>query len=280
MTEKYMTAAEFAAFCGVTKDTLLWYDKQGILKPAAKGANGYRYYSSRQFFDLSTIMTLKQTGNSLKEILAFQQEHSYEELQKRFAEKSGQLDTQLRELTRMKCLVDAIRENLALAGQFPMDTPELIRQDTEYLAITQIPEGYGWFEKEPGEYVFAHIRAYQGMDGVSQYPLGTILAGAGLNSSAPEEIAYFYPAEPGVCPGLWEKPAGLYVRIFYRGNYGRITNALKLAADYMKQNGLFIHGPIYEYDCVTYLAKSEEDHVQMLLIPVEEKATDMKSHLL
>jgi len=56
MTEKYMTAAEFAAFCGVTKDTLLWYDKQGILKPAAKGANGYRYYSFRQFYLHSAVL--------------------------------------------------------------------------------------------------------------------------------------------------------------------------------------------------------------------------------
>lgn len=266
MAEKYMTTAEFAEFCGVTKDTLLWYDKQGILKPAATGENGYRYYTSRQFFDFSTITTLKQTGNSLKEIRAFQQKHSYEKLQKQFAEKSLQLDEQLRALTRMKRLVDAVRDNLALAGQFPMNTPELIWQETEYLATTQIPEGYGWFEEEPEEYVYTHIRTYRDMDGVAQYPLGTIIAETGLDSPAPEEIAYFYPAEKGADTNLWVKPAGQYVRIFHRGYYGNITNALKIASDYMIQNSLTICGPIYEYDRVTYLVEAVEDSVQMLLI--------------
>lgn len=267
MAEKYMTTAEFAEFCGVTKNALLWYDRQGVLKPAVRGENGYRYYSSRQFFDLATITMLKQTGNSLREIRTFQKGHSYEKLQTLFEEKSRQLKVQLQELLQMINLVDAVQKNLSLSERYSPNMPELIWQDAEYLATTAIPDGYGWFEQEPEEYVYAHIRSYRGKDGVAQYPLGTMLAEDSLTSPIPKEISYFYQAERDSLPALWEKPAGRYVRIFHQGDYGHITEALKTASDFMQQKELKINGPIYEYDCVTYLVESMEDSLQMLLIP-------------
>jgi DNA-binding transcriptional MerR regulator/effector-binding domain-containing protein len=268
MADRHMKTAEFAEFCGTTKDTLFWYDKQGILKPEVVGENGYRYYTSRQFFDFSTISTLKQTGNSLKEIAAFQREHNYEKLQKLFFEKGQKLDTQIRELTRMKHLVDTIQESLSLAQRDAFLVPELIWQDTEYLVTTDIPKGYGWFEQDTEPYIYAHIRNYRDIDGIRQYPLGTMLSPTALHSNAPEEIAYFYRANANAVAPLLEKTAGQFVRILHRGNYGKITEALRIAAEFMEQQGLQITGPIYEFDDLTYLVEADEESVQTLLIPV------------
>lgn len=268
MAEHYMKTAEFAAFCGITKDTLFWYDRQGILKPVIVGENGYRYYSPRQFFDYSTIATLRQAGNSLKDIASFQQEHSYSRLLELFSEKSAELDEQIQVLTRMKHLVDTIQENLLMAQNTSFDTPELVHQEEEYLSTTEIPEGFGWYEKDPEEYIYNHIHRHRNVAGINEYPLGTILSSASLDSDTPEEIAYFYTAQKGSVPNLAIKPKGTYVRIFHKGYYGNITDTLKIAADHIKKNGLKSCGPIYEYDCLTYLLDSDEDSIQMLLIPV------------
>lgn len=270
MAEHYMKTAEFAAFCGTTKDTLFWYDRQGILKPAIVGENGYRYYSSRQFFDYSTIATLRQSGNSLKDIAAFQQEHSYPRLLELFSAKSADLTEQIQILTRMKHLVDTIQENLLMAEKASFDTPELVHLEKEHLSTTEIPEGYGWYEKEPEEYIYAHIRRHQKVPGINEYPLGTILSADSLHSDRPEEIAYFYTAQKDAMPDLLTKPSGTYVRIFHRGYYGNITDSLKIASAYMEEQNLKICGPIYEYDCLTYLLDTDADSIQMLLIPVEE----------
>lgn len=48
MEKHRFKTAEFAALCGVKKDTLLHYDHIGLLKPQWVGENGYRYYSARQ----------------------------------------------------------------------------------------------------------------------------------------------------------------------------------------------------------------------------------------
>ena len=43
MDKHLFKTAEFAALCGVKKDTLLHYDHIGLLKPQKVGENGYRY---------------------------------------------------------------------------------------------------------------------------------------------------------------------------------------------------------------------------------------------
>jgi DNA-binding transcriptional MerR regulator/effector-binding domain-containing protein len=269
MADNHMKTAEFAEFCGTTKDTLFWYDKQGILKPEIVGENGYRYYTSRQFFDFATISTLKQTGNSLKEIAAFQREHNYETLQSLFSGKSQKLASQIQELIRMKQLVDAVQDSLSLAQRDSFLVPELIWQEAECLATTEIPQGYGWFEKDPEQYIYSHIRRYRDVDGVRQYPLGTMLSPASLRSNAPEEIAYFYRANATSQISLLEKPAGQYVRVLHRGSYGKITDALQTAAKFMDREVLQIAGPIYEFDDLTYLVEADAESVQTLLIPVQ-----------
>ena len=68
MDEKLLTINEFAKICQTTKDTLLVYDKKGLLKPLKTGENGYRYYSYSQYYDFYVIKAFQMAGSSLKEI--------------------------------------------------------------------------------------------------------------------------------------------------------------------------------------------------------------------
>ena len=40
-----LTTGAFAELCGTKKGTLLFYDKEGLLKPKCISENGYRHYS-------------------------------------------------------------------------------------------------------------------------------------------------------------------------------------------------------------------------------------------
>lgn len=66
-----LTTGQLADLVGVSKDTVLFYDKQQILKPEFRAANGYRYYTLKQADQLSVIVTLKELGMSLEEIHAY-----------------------------------------------------------------------------------------------------------------------------------------------------------------------------------------------------------------
>ena len=65
MEKHYFKTAEFAALCGVKKDTLLHYDHIGLLKPQWVGENGYRYYSARQLATYDLISALRRLDTPL-----------------------------------------------------------------------------------------------------------------------------------------------------------------------------------------------------------------------
>lgn len=68
MPKKLLTSGQFAQLCRTSKDTILYYDKLGLLKPILVGDNNYRYYSVEQYCIFDRIKLLQDTGYSLEEI--------------------------------------------------------------------------------------------------------------------------------------------------------------------------------------------------------------------
>lgn len=62
MKKNYFTTGEFAKICNVSKQTLFFYDNQGIFSPEFTGENGYRYYSYTQIEAFTVIVMLRDLG--------------------------------------------------------------------------------------------------------------------------------------------------------------------------------------------------------------------------
>lgn len=69
--ERLYKVADFARLCGLPKDTILYYDRIGLLHPAKVGSNGYRYYTFDQLFTANLIEGLKLSHMTLDEIREF-----------------------------------------------------------------------------------------------------------------------------------------------------------------------------------------------------------------
>ncbi|GAA0594398.1 hypothetical protein GCM10009001_08120 [Virgibacillus siamensis] len=61
-----MRISEFAQLTGISKDTIRYYEKIGLLHPALH--NNQRDYTNQDISNVDTIIKLKGTGFSLKEI--------------------------------------------------------------------------------------------------------------------------------------------------------------------------------------------------------------------
>lgn len=68
--EKSYSTGEFAARASVSVRTLRFYDREGLLKPAARSGAGHRRYTERDLAPLQRILALKLLGFSLAEIRA------------------------------------------------------------------------------------------------------------------------------------------------------------------------------------------------------------------
>lgn len=65
-----MTISAFAKAYGLSRATLLYYDRIGLLKPAGYTAAGYRFYGERESERMSRIATFREAGIPLKAIRA------------------------------------------------------------------------------------------------------------------------------------------------------------------------------------------------------------------
>ena len=64
--EYCITAGEFAKMCQTTRDTLRYYERQGILVPKKNPVNGYHYYSYAQISSYYFIRTFRELDCSVQ----------------------------------------------------------------------------------------------------------------------------------------------------------------------------------------------------------------------
>src|ERR1041385_5193803 len=62
------TISKLARAFGLSRSTLLYYDRIGLLKPSGRTGSGYRCYSQKDFRQLERICHFREAGLTLKEI--------------------------------------------------------------------------------------------------------------------------------------------------------------------------------------------------------------------
>lgn len=105
MQRNWLTTGEFARVCHMNKQTLFYYDKIGLLKPAHVGDNGYRYYSFQQVETYNVITVLKEIGMSLEAIRHFLEDPSPTETLRVLEEKERDVERKMKELERTRAVI-------------------------------------------------------------------------------------------------------------------------------------------------------------------------------
>ncbi len=88
---------------GLSRSTLLYYDKAGVLRPSARAENGYRVYSDADCENLELICLYRKAGlpiAAIKEILASNDKTPDQALNRRLGELEGEIAA-LREQERL-----------------------------------------------------------------------------------------------------------------------------------------------------------------------------------
>ena len=77
----YYTAGELADLFELPKQTLLYYDKTGVLSPEFISENNYRHYSLKQYLILEIILNMRKLGIPICKIKEYLAERSIDHLQ-------------------------------------------------------------------------------------------------------------------------------------------------------------------------------------------------------
>jgi DNA-binding transcriptional MerR regulator len=63
-----MTVSKLASICGLSRTTVLYYESEGLLKPAVRTDSNYRVYGEKEVATLRQIRVYRGVGMSVREI--------------------------------------------------------------------------------------------------------------------------------------------------------------------------------------------------------------------
>ena len=277
MEEKYISITELATLRKVSSETLRYYDRVGLLKPAyIDPQTRYRYYTIRQSEELGVIRELRDLGMSVQEIQNYLEGCNLQKSVKMLAQYYSRLQD---DIERNLSLCRNIAHKLAYLGELTAV------QETEAPHIRYIPERrlitFGEKAGGPNKHTYAITK----LEGYLK-DIAPVLATDSVGICAGEEILEqseeYIPGVPIVFVEEEEvkpeadkimqaAPAGNYLCMEYRG--GRLEKydvCFEKVKEYMKENGLTIDGPIYQvYKIDVTLTQNREETLLEIQVPVK-----------
>lgn len=272
-TQTYFTTGEFASICGVSKHTLFHYDETGIFSPEIKRPNGYRYYSVVQLDVFNVICALKELDMPLKEIKAYLDRRTPEELISLLKEKEALIAEKIKGLHRIKTM---IHQRAALTQEAcRLDLSEIALQKTpdEYLILAKIVENT---DRGIARCLAEHLQYCEAHDIYSAHAIGGIRARDALLAGNDTDYLYFYTRLETNQKNLpvFRKPAGTSLTAYHRGSYDTAGETYQRLLAYAQAHRLTLGGYFYEDVLLDELAvKGYENYVLKLSVPIVREKT-------
>ena len=259
MDKHLFKTAEFAALCGVKKDTLLHYDHIGLLKPQRVGENGYRYYSARQLATYDLISALRRLDTPLAEIRDYLTRRSPEALLELLEEKERALEEERKRLERMGNLLRETIRTTRLAQEVRPGEIRLEELSPATFAVVKAPT---FREFEESVYLL-HIRellTWAREQGSGASAPGDIFCQENLDQEEVREDFYYCPV-PEETQGwpLHQRLGGTYAVLYHQGSYQSEYEAICRLRDWVRDQGYAIDGDLYEEDLVNYTTSEDPD---------------------
>lgn len=63
-----LTVTQLAKACNISRTTVLYYERVGLLKPANRSENGYRWYGEKEVTRLKSILSYRSFGLPVQQI--------------------------------------------------------------------------------------------------------------------------------------------------------------------------------------------------------------------
>lgn len=271
--KNYFSIGELSKLQGISRQTLIFYDKIGLFCPAYTDPdNGYRYYSAGQLNALDTICILKRIGFSLDEIKAHLKSYNAEDSIAALQKQRTAIDKQIQELQMIKSRVEhrcAELEHVISLGNY-RDTVFLESIPKQHVLLQEVKYPYT-LEQDSIATKECFARAFR-----EQLPIffqsGAIIPYQNIQEQRYTESAFVFLPIEKTCKaaGVAELPAGRCVCAYHHGNYRTTGDTYRRILAYCHDNDLNIHSDAYEFAINDSLSTgNESEYITKILFYVE-----------
>ena len=249
-----MTIKEFSQFTRVQQSTLRYYDEIGLLPPASRGRNNYRYYSSVQIIKLNYITVMVNLGVPLSVIKEMDIHRTPEGILRLLSRQEFILDKQLYKLRAAYSVIHTYIDNIQHG---------LLAKD----GVIRVEE------LDEANYVLGGVNDFRGKDSFYEsfirfcneaeeyridlnYPVGGYHEDMNTFLKAPGNPDRFFSQDP---LGNKIRPKGNYLVGYkqdYYGNFGDIPERMRL---YSEEYKLTFKGPVLTLYLLDEISITEHD---------------------
>ncbi|MDR0222546.1 MAG: MerR family DNA-binding transcriptional regulator [Oscillospiraceae bacterium] len=246
-----LSIKEFSKFTGVSQSALRYYDEIGLLPPAARGENNYRYYAPMQITTLKFVNVLIELGVPLSTIKDMNAARAPEKVMDLLKRQEAKLNRRLDELRTAFSIIHTLRGNIQdglsadnlLNGGVSVKIEEL--DETRYILGPKTPESFKAAPTFYEEFVNFCNSAEENRINI-RYPIGGYYEDFDSLLKSPGRPDRFVSYDP---LGNSVNSAGKYLVGYNRGYYGEFGDLPRKMGDYAEKRGLTPKGPV----CVVYL---------------------------
>lgn len=246
--EDLFSTGEIAKLCNISRKTLLFYDRIGIITPAyVDEDNGYRYYARRQIHTLELILTLRSLDLPLAHIQSYLKNKSLENYKQLLIKQNEIIEKRIYELKETR---KELYHQISTISQYENTTLEkyvIEKSEEEYLFISkEIPINSNM--KSRNKIYGAHFSELQKYVKCSNYMTGYLIDHEFNDANYSWRIKHFhhYLSKKLDTPFLHIKAAGNYLCYYYKGIFCLNSNDyISKLYKYILKHNLKIDGFIY-----------------------------------
>ncbi len=254
---------EVARCCGVDRQTILFYEKQGLLKPTAQNeSSGYRYYSAEAVTELMQVLELRDAGLPLREIRDFIK-NGAPAAQRVIAAMEEKLEALLSGLEQMRA-ISVIKGDYTVSRTTMPAMRCFVREYVCHGVEESVTRMYEAFHAALRE----GLRVRNSYRAFTEYP--EEIGGAVNLTNFPLRVCI--PVAPETQhPDCVDIPAICGVAVCHRGAYEQIGAAYDTLWEYVRVNGLRPIAPVREcyLDSRREYQNNADRYVTRLVLPVQ-----------
>ncbi|OUP66813.1 hypothetical protein B5F13_01995 [Drancourtella sp. An177] len=268
------TIGEVSKYQNISKQTLIFYDKIGLFRPAyVDPDNGYRYYSSSQIDYLDTILIMKKIGFSLSEIKEHMQHYTIDSSLLALRKQLTVIDQKIHELRLIRSRVQHRCDQMEAARTCGEKENKVIVEKTEeqYILFRAVDKPYTLRE------ISIATKKCFSDSFQKQLPIffqcGVIVPFDHIREGRfTEATQAFLPIEKtDHVSNIRRLPGGLCASIYHIGDYLSIGHSYERLLDYCSLHSLEILSDSYEFCINDYItSRDENEYITKIMFYVRE----------
>ncbi|MDR3053444.1 MAG: MerR family transcriptional regulator [Coriobacteriales bacterium] len=277
MNGDLFTISEVARYARISRDTLLFYDKIGLLSPSTRGENNYRYYSQEQLAHINVIKTLQELGMPLKTITGLRKRRTPELVVEVLNKQTREIDKKIKALKSARTLLTTLVNTVGNALTADESVIKLVWREEIRVAFGSENDYSDGRTFQDALLDFYRYNFELNPELEMNYSVWGEFSGERIKAGDWRWPNRYFFNNP---QGRDRTPAGWYVMGYARGGYGATDDVYQRLLAFAETNELTITGPAYEtYPLNEISIIDPNNYLIQVFIRVEEPTEAQKSAL-